>query len=154
VLNVVLLAFDDRSQGRSSPGVVTQQAFSNLWETQLQAGEHQGAWDWLDFGMGPWEAREAGYFGAAFAAIAVGAAPGYYTPGADADTDARVKLLQGYLKDGLPGQNLHNRAWGLWAATKVEGTLTQAERRELVDQLLDKQQEDGGWSLPSLGGWV
>jgi squalene-hopene/tetraprenyl-beta-curcumene cyclase len=154
VLDAVILAFDDRYQGRSSPSAVTKQAFSNLWGTQLQAGEHQGTWDWLDFNMGPWEAREAGYFGAALAAIAVGTAPGYYTPGTDAGTDASVKLLQGYLKDGLPRQNLHNRAWGLWAATRVEGILTQAERRELVEQLLDRQQEDGGWSLPSLGGWV
>jgi hypothetical protein len=154
VLNTVILAFDDRYQGRSSPSVVTKQAFSNLWETQLQAGDHQGTWNWLDFNMGPWEVTEARYFGAALAAIAVGTAPGYYTPGADTNTNARVKLLQRYLKDGLPRQNLHNRAWGLLAATKVEGILTKAERKKLVDQLLDRQQDDGGWSLPSLGRWV
>jgi squalene-hopene/tetraprenyl-beta-curcumene cyclase len=118
------------------------------------AGDHKGTWDWLDFNMGPWEWREARYFGAALAAIAIGTTPGYYTPGADADTDARVKLLQGYLKDGLQRQNLHNRAWSLWAATKVEGILTKAEQKQLVDQLLDRQQKDGGWSLPSLGTWV
>ena len=154
VLNTVILALDDRYQGRSSPSVVTKQAFSNLWATQRQAGDHQGTWDWLDFNLGPWERPEARYFGAALAAIAVGTAPGYYTPGADAATDARVKLLQGYLKAGLPRQNLHNRAWGLWAATQVEGILSKAERKKLVDQLLDRQQEDGGWSLPALGRWV
>src|SRR5262249_18805855 len=57
-------------------------------------------------------------------------------------------------KGGLPRQNLHNGAWALWAATTVEGSLTKAERKELIDQLLDRQQEDGGWGLPSLGGWV
>jgi hypothetical protein len=154
VLNTVLLASDDRYQGRSSPSLATKQAFANLWETQLQAGEYRGTWDWLDFNLGPWEVSEARYFGAALAAIAIGTAPGYYTPGAEGDTDARVKLLQGYLKDGLPRQNLHNRAWGLWAATKVERILTQAERKKLVDELLDRQQADGGWSLPSLGRWV
>jgi hypothetical protein len=154
VLNAVLLAFDDRYQGRSSPSAVTKRAFSNLWETQLRASEHQGSWDWLDFNMGPWEEKEARYFGAAMAAIAVGTAPSYYTAGSDADIDARVKLLQGYLAAALPRQNLHNRVWGLWAATKIEGTLSKAEKKQLVDQLLDKQQEDGGWSLPSLGRWA
>src|SRR5262249_22748968 len=97
---------------------------------------------------------EGGHFGARAAATAVGPAPGYHAPGTDAADDARVKLLQGYLKAGLPRQNLHNRAWALWAATTVEGILTKAERRELIDQLLDRQQEDGGWGLPSLGGRV
>jgi hypothetical protein len=154
VLNAVLLASDDRQQGRSSPSAVTKQAFANLWEAQVQAGGHRGSWDWLDFNLGPWERPEARYFGAALAAIAVGTAPGYYTPGADAGTDARVQLLQGYLKDGLPGQSLHNRAWGLWAAATVEGLLSPAERTRLVEQLLARQQGDGGWSLPALGTWV
>src|SRR6266571_7866071 len=143
VLNTVILAFDDRVQGRSSPSDGTKKAFSNLWQTQVQTGDHQGTWDWLDFNMGPWEWKEARYFGAALAAIAVGTAPGYYTPGTDADTDTRVMLLRDYLKNGLLGQNLHNRVWGLWASTKVEGILTEAEQKKLFDQLLDKQHADG-----------
>ncbi|PYJ83518.1 MAG: hypothetical protein DME22_15615 [Verrucomicrobia bacterium] len=152
VLNTVILAFDDRS--RSSPSAGTKQAFSNLWQTQVQTGDDKGSWDWLDFNMGPWEWKEARYFGASLAAIAIGTAPGYYTPGTDADTDARVMLLRDYLKDGLQRQNLHNRVWGLWASTKVEGILTKAERKKLSDQLLYQQHDDGGWSLSSLGTWV
>ncbi len=154
VLNTVILAFDDRIQGRRSPSDGTKQAFSNLWQTQVQTGDNQGTWDWLDFNMGPWEWKEARYFGASLAAIAIGTAPGYYIPGADADTDARVMLLRDYLKDGFQRQNLHNRVWGLWASTKVEGILTKAEQKELIDQLLDQQHDDGGWSLSSLGTWV
>jgi squalene-hopene/tetraprenyl-beta-curcumene cyclase len=153
VFNAVILAFDDRYQGRSSPSEATKQAFSNLWQTQVQAGANKGTWDWLDFNEPPWGTAEARYFGAALAAIAVGTAPGYYTPRADRDNDARVELLRGYLRDRLPKQNLHNRTWGLWAATKVKGILTKAEQDKLVDQLLEKQREDGGWSLPSLGTW-
>src|SRR5213076_2685941 len=138
----------------SSPSDGAKQAFSNLWQTQAQTGDHQGTWDWLDFNMGPWEWKEARYFGASLAAIAVGTAPGYYTPGTDADTDARVMLLRDYLKDGLQRQNLHNRVWGLWASTKVQGILTNGEQKQLSDQLLSQQHEDGGWSLPSLGTWV
>jgi squalene-hopene/tetraprenyl-beta-curcumene cyclase len=154
VFNAVILAFDDRYQGRSSPGEATKQAFANLWRTQVQAGDHKGSWDWLDFSEAPWGNQEARYFGAALAAIALGAAPGYHPPGAGADTDAGITLLRGYLKDKLQGQNLHNRAWGLWAAATLDGILTITEQKQLIDQLLDRQQDDGGWSLPSLGAWV
>jgi len=154
VFNSLILAFDDHYQGRSSPSEETKQALANLWQTQVQAGDYKGTWHWLDFREAPWGNKEARYFGAALAAIAVGTAPGYYTPGADADNDARVTLLRGYLKVELQRQNLHNRAWGLWAAAKVEGILTKAEQKNVIDQLLDKQKDDGGWSLPSLGTWV
>jgi squalene-hopene/tetraprenyl-beta-curcumene cyclase len=63
-------------------------------------------------------------------------------------------MLRSYLKDGLRRQNMHNRAWGLWAATKVEGILTPADQKKVIAELLDKQQDDGGWSLPSLGTWA
>jgi squalene-hopene/tetraprenyl-beta-curcumene cyclase len=154
VFNAIILAFDDRYQGRSLPSEATKQAFANLWQTQVQAGDHKGAWEWLDFNEAPWGNTEARYIGAALAAIAIGTAPGYYTPGADKDNDARVELLRSYLKVRLPKQNLHNRAWGLWAATKVGGILTKAEQEKLIDQLLEKQRTDGGWSLPSLGPWA
>jgi squalene-hopene/tetraprenyl-beta-curcumene cyclase len=154
VFNALILCFDDRYQGKSPPSEATKQAFANLWQTQVQAGANKGSWDWLDFSEAPWGNRDARYFGAALAAIAVGTAAGYYTPGGDADTDAKVSLLRGYLKAGLQRQNLHNRVWCLWAATKLEGILTEAEQRKVIDQLLDKQQHDGGWSLPSLGTWL
>jgi hypothetical protein len=120
----------------------------------VQVGDGKGTWDWLDFNEAPWGNKEARYFGAALAAIAIGTAPGYYTPGADLDTDARVKLLQSYLKDQLSKQNFHNRAWGLWAATQLGGILTTVEQKKLIDQLLDKQRADGGWSLTALGPWA
>lgn len=154
VFNAVVLAFDDRYQGKSAPSEATKQAFAHLWQTQIQSGDHKGSWDWLDFNEAPWGNKEARYCGSALAAIAVGTAPSYYQLGADAHTDARVQSLRGYLKNGLQKQNLHNQVWGLWAATQIEGIITKAEKRELIDRLLSKQQADGGWSLPSLGTWV
>src|SRR5436309_3121537 len=38
VLNAVILAFNDRIQGRSSPSDETKKAFLNLWQTQVQTG--------------------------------------------------------------------------------------------------------------------
>ncbi|MBI4663210.1 MAG: hypothetical protein HY735_30755 [Verrucomicrobia bacterium] len=152
VLNAVILAFDDHIQGRSWPSDGTKQAFSNLWQTQVQTGDQKGSWDWLDFNMGPWEWKEARYFGASLAAIAVGTAPGYYTPGTEAD--AGVTSFRDYLKNGFQRQNLHNQVWGLWASTQVDGILAKAVQKEFIDKLLDRQHDDGGWSLSSLGSWV
>ncbi len=154
VLNAVILAFDDHYQGRSAPSDVTKQALANLWKTQIQVGDQKGSWDWLNFNLEPWESPGARYHGAALAAIAVGTAPGYYTPRADADTDAKVKLLRDYLKEKLDTQNLYNRAWALWASTKLDGILTKEQQQKALAQLLGKQQEDGGWSLSSLGTFV
>jgi squalene-hopene/tetraprenyl-beta-curcumene cyclase len=154
VFNAVVLAFDDRYQGRSSPSDATALAFSHLWATQVQTGELRGAWQWLDFSEPPWGAKDSTYFGAALAAIAVGTAPGYYTPGADADTETNVQLLRDYLRTGLERENLHNQAWALWASATLEGLLSQSDRENVVRRLLDKQHDDGGWSLSSLGPWV
>jgi squalene-hopene/tetraprenyl-beta-curcumene cyclase len=154
VLNAVILAFDDRAQGKDSPSDTTRKAFANLWQTQIETGDERGTWAWLDFNIGPWEWKEARYFGASLAAVAVGTAPGYYTPGKNAETDARVALLCGYLKNGFPTQNLHNRAWGLWASTKLEGILTNAEQKKLIDELCGQQRDGGDWSLSLLGAWV
>jgi squalene-hopene/tetraprenyl-beta-curcumene cyclase len=154
VFNAAILALDDRYQGRSSPSAATRRAFTHLWQTQVQTGPNKGSWAWLDFGEAPWGNAEARYFGAAMAAVAVGTAPGYYKHGADAASDAGVNLLRGYLKHHFPKENLHNQVWGLWAAAKLDGVLTKAERQRLIRRLLDGQRADGGWSLPSLGAWV
>ena len=154
VLNAVVLALDDRYQGRSAPSDLTKQAFSNLWKTQISTGDQKGTWDWLDFGLEPWESKGARYFGAALAAIAVGTAPGYYSPGADSEIDGKVSLLRDYLEKGLPAQNLFNQTWALWASARLDGVLTKDTKKKIVTQLLDKQRDDGGWSLASLGSFA
>jgi squalene-hopene/tetraprenyl-beta-curcumene cyclase len=153
IFNALILALDDRYQGRSLPSDVTRDAFAHLWAIQTQTGDEKGSWDWLDFSEPPWGNAEARYIGAASAAIAIGSAPGYYNARAEAGTGAQVKLLRSYLKNNFQKQNLHNRAYGLWANTGLAGILTQAEQQQLIAQLLDKQQADGGWSLPMLGTW-
>jgi squalene-hopene/tetraprenyl-beta-curcumene cyclase len=154
ILNALILAFDDRYQGRTAPSDATRKAFANLWSLQIQTGDHKGSWDWFDFGMEPWESKGSRYQGAVQAALAIGTAPGYLKPGADPDTDARIDLLRSYLKEGLPGQNLFNRAWALWASTQLNGILTREEQQTIIRQLFDQQREDGGWNLAALGAFV
>jgi hypothetical protein len=102
VLNAVVLAFDDRYYGRQTPSDSTTRAFANLWQAQTTHGDHAGAWEWLNFLFEPWESTDGKYFGAALAAVAVGTAPGYYSPGADAGVDRNLDLLRSYLKDHRP----------------------------------------------------
>lgn len=153
VFNTLILALDDRDQGRSSLSEITKQALSNLWQTQLKSGDQRGSWDWLDFNEPPWGVSDARYFGAALAAIAVGTAPGYDHSDAG-DHDAGVELLRGYLRNGLSRQNLHHQAWGLWAASTMDGLLTEVQKQQIITQLLRQQRDDGGWSLSSLGPWA
>ena len=41
----------------------------------------------------------------------------------------------------------------LWADTYRGGWLSPTERKDLLDELLALQHEDGGWSLATLGDW-
>jgi hypothetical protein len=154
VLDALLLATDDRNQGRTAPSTSTEQAFVNLWRTQLREGNDKGSWDWLDFGLEPWESKGGRYLGAALAAIAVGVTPVSKSQELNSETSEGVALLRGYLKDHFAGQHLYNRAWTLWASKYLDGLLTDDQRKEIVSALLVKQQADGGWNLAALGGFV
>ena len=63
VLNAAILAFDDHYQGRPTPGDATKRALANMWQAQSAEGSQKGSWDWLNFGLEPWESPSARYFG-------------------------------------------------------------------------------------------
>jgi squalene-hopene/tetraprenyl-beta-curcumene cyclase len=149
ILNTLVLAWDDRHRGLAAPSDSTRQAFRHLWATQRKEGPEAGSWDWLDFGLRPWEAGEARYYGTMLAAIAVGTAPGYLKSEDRDDARAGVDRLRRYLSSHLTEQNLHNRLFALWASTSIDGPLTGTRRQEIIDQVLAKQQKNGGWSLSS-----
>ncbi len=150
ILNALVLAGDDRRGGLAAPSDATRQALRHLWSTQHKDGKESGSWDWLDFGLRPWEAGEATYYGTTLAAIAIGTAPGYLKTDHDADTRAGVERLRKYLSSHLEKQNLHNQLFALWASTSIVGVLTDAQRQQIIDQVVARQQENGGWSLSSL----
>jgi squalene-hopene/tetraprenyl-beta-curcumene cyclase len=148
ILNAVILATRDANTGTLSDDA--RLAFDNLWALQLKAGEMAGAWAWLDFHNEPWEAPGSQYFGNALAAIAIGNAPGGYasTPG----IQDRVTLLATYLRGGAQKEHLLNRTMILWASTRISGVLTTEQRQRIVDDLVNQQRADGGWSTASLVG--
>ena len=145
VLNALLLAPDDRFGGRQQPSEATQKAFSILWATQIADGQHRGSWEWLNFGLEPWESSDSRYLGATVAAIAIGAVPGHDIGGTAADTRLRIDSLRTYLRTNYAKQNLHNRAWLLWASSDFDGLLNPEEKKQLIMQLL---------AAPTAGRWL
>ena len=122
----------------------TRQALERMWELQ----EPNGAWAWNKTGLAPLEHDD--YYGAVYAAVGVGHAPEDY-----AHSDAAkpgVERLKGYLRKNPP-PDLHHKTWLLWASLKMDGLLTPAERARTIKDLFALQRDDGGWNLPSLGGW-
>ncbi len=147
VLNALILASADaRFRILSSD---TRAAFDHMWARQEKTGDQKGAWPWLDFGNEPFEASDSVYYGASLAALAVGMAPENYR--ASPDVQNRLKLLANYLRRESSRQPLIHRVVALWAATKLPELLAPEQKKSIIENVLGKQQSDGGWALSSLG---
>jgi squalene-hopene/tetraprenyl-beta-curcumene cyclase len=150
VLNALILSSRDAQNGELSND--TRTAFENMWAEQQIAGKQKGAWLWLRFKNEPWEADDSDYFGATLAAVAIGIAPADYRATPAAQTGLRP--LREYLNREFSVQIPINRVLLLWAAARLPGLLEPDRQKSIIDELLEKQQVDGGWSLSSLsGGW-
>lgn len=122
----------------------TRAALDRMWTVQRE----DGGWEWIKCGWAPLESDD--HFGVTLAALAVGSAANDYA--ATPQAVAGVKKLREYLASN-PGDNLHQRGMALWASTRLDGLLSDAARAQCVADLSALQQEDGGWSLASLGDW-
>lgn len=148
VLNVLILASAQARQNDPLPGGATRRALNELWAAQRA----DGAWNWLDTGMEPYESSDSVYYGAALAAIAVGTAAGY-EESAGQDVWGGIRKLRSYLNANYPEQNLYNKAWALLASTRLTGLLSHEQAVALAADFQRKQNADGGWSLYLLGPW-
>jgi squalene-hopene/tetraprenyl-beta-curcumene cyclase len=148
VINALVLTSRDGEEESSEPSALTRAAMARLWEVQRD----NGAWDWLNFGLEPYEAPDAVFYGATVAAIAAGSHAGMLAS-SDARGQAGIERLRAYLRANTASQRLFNRAWALIASSRFDGTLTSAERDAVVRDLERHQRRDGGWSLTDLGTW-
>ena len=146
VLNALILANFDGRNGKLSEE--TRAAFRYMWALQGRRGDEGGAWPWLNFANEPFEANDSVFYGACLAAIAVGSAPDNYR--VIPEIQGNVKLLRDYLDREYLRQSLSNQVVLLWASAKLPGLLTAKQQASIVDDVLGKQQSDGGWSLSSL----
>jgi len=153
VLNALILASHDSPSGRLSDD--TRAAFDHMWALQQTTGDDRGAWHWLQFDQEPWEANDSPYYGVAMAAMAVGTAPEGY--GSSPEIQNNLQLLREYLNRKSATQSTINRVFFLWASTKLPGLLQPEQQKTIVNEVLIKQQADGGWRLASLtwrwSGW-
>lgn len=148
VLNSLVLASADADRNRNDPSESTRKAFLRMWETQRS----DGAWDWLDFGLEPFESADSAYHGATLAALAVGIARSSW-PSESTDAETGIDKLRRYLKDNYTRQNLFNRVWALLATARWKNLLTRDQQDDLIALIQSRQQEDGGWALEALGTW-
>ncbi len=148
IMSALVLAVHDRETGTLSED--TRAAFANLWALQFTAGALKGAWAWLNFHLEPWESDDGPFYGASLAVLAVAAVPAYAS---SPDVQPHIKLLRDYLQQGVDKTTLFNRANVLWAASLLPDLLTTAQRDAVVDALVARQQEDGGWAMASLGSY-
>lgn len=146
VLNAVILTSYDTRQGHLRP--ITRAALDAAWALQEQTGEKAGGWKWQDFHLGPWEAGESGYQGAALLMVVVGGAPDGYA--GEPGVREHVERLRQYLRREYAAQPLMNQIYVLWASGRVPGLLTEAERKTLLASLESVQKADGGWGLSSM----
>jgi squalene-hopene/tetraprenyl-beta-curcumene cyclase len=149
VLNLLILSGEDARQNLQGPSGPTRKALEELWKEQRA----DGAWNWLDTGLEPYESNDSPYYGAALAAIAVGGVPDY-AGGTGTNGSSGVGKLRSYLNANYADQNLHSRAWMLLASTRLAGLLSRDQIAALTADLQSKQNADGGWSLYQLGPWT
>ena len=148
VINAVVLTGIDGDAIASDRQPLVSAAMARLWDVQRA----DGAWDWLDFGLEPFEAPDAVFQGAAMAAIAAGSPAGRQASENEAGR-AGVAKLRAYLRSHMTDQRAFNRAWMLLAAARLDGLLTVQERAAIVTDLESLRRADGGWSLADLGAW-
>ncbi len=149
VMNALILATRDSATKHLTDD--TRTAFRHMWDLQMRTGPLSGAWAWLNFKYEPWESTEGAYFGASFAAVAIGRAPESYA--ADAGIQEKLTRLRAYLAREHDRQSLFNRLMALWANHALSAVLTPEQQRSTVDAALAVQQDDAGWSMASLGAW-
>lgn len=147
VLNAVVLTQLNQADAPESDAHI-RTAMTRLWEAQ----RGDGAWNWLDFGLEPYETPDAVFYGAALAALAAGS-PAGMRASADANGVAGLERLRQYLRSTAGSQRLFNRAWALVAASRLDGVLTPSQRASITEELESRQRSDGGWSLADLGPW-
>ena len=126
-------------------------AFEQFWALQKTDGALKGGWQWFAADLDPWETPLEIRYGAALGALAIGSAPASFrnAPGAQ----DRIRALADFLKDDVASRPLHARLAMLWASTKLPQVMDDHARQATIDEILEKQQPDGGWTLESLGPW-
>jgi hypothetical protein len=146
ILSAQALSQIESSRGQDiSPAL--QAVLGHLQAAQLP----DGSWDWLDYGLEPWESKGGKVFGSTMAALALA------NPKIKADPQYREMSdrLRGYLKraDLAPSTTLLHRLSIIWADSALGGILTPEQKADISSKVLALRNPDGGWSVSALGNY-
>jgi squalene-hopene/tetraprenyl-beta-curcumene cyclase len=119
----------------------TSQALDMMFKLQRADGD----WTISDDNNPPLESSR--YQLATVAARAVGNAPGWLAQRGGTPVEAKVNLLENYLRSDHKRQGDYDRTDLLWAASEFPGLLDPNQMRVLVDMISRHQKPDGGWSI-------
>lgn len=139
VLAATAFVLDDMARG-NEVSLPAKEALERMWSQQGP----DGAWEWLDFGLEPWEHQDA--FGVAMAALAAGRIPADTTPG---QTEG-VRKLRAYVQTNIEGVPLHDQVALLWASSALEGLLSPSQAGNIAAALHKTQHRDGSFSIGRL----
>jgi squalene-hopene/tetraprenyl-beta-curcumene cyclase len=149
ILNSLILVWRDVPTGRLSADA--RLALDNMWALQIKAADMNGAWAWLQFHNAPFEG-DSQFYGNSLAAIAIGSAPGNYQ--SEPEIQNGIKLLKAWLVKNMNAQTPLDRVVLLWASTKLNGLLTRGQQNKIIEEILAKQRDDGGFSMSQvIGAW-
>jgi squalene-hopene/tetraprenyl-beta-curcumene cyclase len=144
VLLAASLAINDaRTTGTLHPS--TRRVLDRMWTLQRD----DGTWQWpIGCKWPPSEIDE--FFGVATAALAVGTAPGEYSKSPQAQKGLE-KIRRFFGRN--PPASAYQRGMLFWASGRLEGIMSEAQKKAAVEELLSLARSDGGWAFASLGNW-
>ena len=134
-----LAIWDAHVTHRLSPE--TAQALAMMFKLQRADGD----WTISDDNNPPLESSR--YQLATVAARAVGNAPGWLALQRGTPLEAKINLLENYLRADRKMQGDYDRTDLLWAAAELPGLLDAKSKQELIQMISRRQMPDGGWSI-------
>jgi squalene-hopene/tetraprenyl-beta-curcumene cyclase len=134
-----LAIWDAHVTHRLSPE--TAQALSMMFKLQRADGD----WTISDDNNPPLESNR--YQLATVAARAIGNAPGWLAQQHGTPIEARIDLLENYLRAERKVQGDYDRTDLLWAATELPGLISATRQQQLIQMIFSHQKADGGWSI-------
>lgn len=134
-----LAIWDAHVTHRLSPE--TAEALGIMFKLQRADGD----WTISDDNNPPLESNR--YQLATVAARAIANAPGWLSQQRGTPMQAKIDLLENYLRAERKVQGDYDRTDLLWAASELPGLLDEAREQKLIDMIFAHQQPDGGWSI-------
>jgi len=134
-----LAIWDAHVTHRLSPE--TAEALAMMFKLQRADGD----WTISDDNNPPLESKR--YQLATVAARAIGNAPGWLAAQRGTPLQAKIDLLENYLRAEKNTQGEYDRVDLLWSSVELPGLVDNARQQQLVDMIFAHQRADGGWSI-------